>query len=604
MKTPKAFALDRSAVTFCPVSVQSFARVFAQRDEPLDMSLQRFELPASTHHAHVVRTLIAHHGREAVDLSGIKDGEARTSATVQAMEQGASLIIAPRPPTDWSNHRSGTIDLLVHAGEPTQSYYPVLVKDYPILDPGLRKTGGQRASRLSRPFLAHAEPTSHTLRDHDMEINLLHLAHLWHLLDDCGFAPTHAWAGLIGTDHEDQVWPDQGGAHKGHVITWINLKEKALSTISRTSTSGWKTYSPLERYDHEFRFRVRVAERALTQGASCEPLIDKLGEGLMVSPIRIDQCDHCDWWKLCQESLGDDISMNIERPHLDPREITTLRSLGITTIDDLATADIDAILEDYLPQVSYRSDAEHRFRVAAHRTRLIHQGIPMERITSTAIDVPRADIEIDWDIETSSHHRAYLWGFLIHDRRTPTPGPSYHCFSKFSALNQTQELHLGLEALSWLKSYIAAQGKTSVLIYHYSSSELLTVQRLAQFLPQDREARGSAALDWFTAWSQEHCVDLQEYVTRHFFSVDGWGLKTVATHGAGFSWRETDASGLNSMRWFDEATDSSASPDHRNLARERIERYNEDDVRATWALRHWLSSLDETGGTAALVPGS
>ncbi|MCA1655603.1 MAG: ribonuclease H-like domain-containing protein, partial [Pseudonocardiaceae bacterium] len=83
--------------------------------------------------------------------------------------------------------------------------------------------------------------------------------------------------------------------------------------------------------------------------------------------------------------------------------------------------------------------------------------------------------------------------------------------------------------------------------------------------------------------------DLFGAVRDHFLCSRGKGLKTIAP-AAGFTWRDAQASGENSMRWYRDAVgmDGSTPPD--DTQRTRLLEYNEDDVRATHALRGWMSS--------------
>jgi predicted RecB family nuclease len=82
--------------------------------------------------------------------------------------------------------------------------------------------------------------------------------------------------------------------------------------------------------------------------------------------------------------------------------------------------------------------------------------------------------------------------------------------------------------------------------------------------------------------------DLFGAVREQFLCAHGKGLKTIAP-AAGFTWRDPEAGGENSMRWYRDAVGlDGAAPDPTQRA--RLLRYNEDDVRATWTLRHWMSS--------------
>lgn len=65
----------------------------------------------------------------------------------------------------------------------------------------------------------------------------------------------------------------------------------------------------------------------------------------------------------------------------------------------------------------------------------------------------------------------------------------------------------------------------------------------------------------------------------------------VATEGAGFRWRDEEPGGLASIMWFTQAV-TDEDPTVREAARVRVLQYNEDDVRATLALREWFDRLD------------
>ena len=83
-------------------------------------------------------------------------------------------------------------------------------------------------------------------------------------------------------------------------------------------------------------------------------------------------------------------------------------------------------------------------------------------------------------------------------------------------------------------------------------------------------------------------VDLFGIVREEFLCAHGKGLKTIAPV-AGFRWRDPEAGGENSMRWYRDAVGMDGLPPD-DGQRQRLIEYNEDDVRATHALRHWMSS--------------
>jgi predicted RecB family nuclease len=63
-------------------------------------------------------------------------------------------------------------------------------------------------------------------------------------------------------------------------------------------------------------------------------------------------------------------------------------------------------------------------------------------------------------------------------------------------------------------------------------------------------------------------------------------LKKVAPLG-GFTWRDEDAGGDNSILWY-EIVVTTDDPIQRREMSEKLLRYNEDDVLATKFLREWM----------------
>ena len=209
---------------------------------------------------------------------------------------------------------------------------------------------------------------------------------------------------------------------------------------------------------------------------------------------------------------------------------------------------------------------------------MLRSGVAFDRETAGPIAVPGAQLEVDFDIESSAEGRVYLWGFLVHD--TTAPGrPYYRQFSAFDDLDAATETALAEAALGWLRGM--ADTALSLRVYHYSGYEPATVRALA-------DRGGGPQLRWAAGFADEHFVDLYEVVKTHFFGVKGLGLKLIAQH-AGFRWRDDDPGGLNSQRWFAEAVHHPAA-EVREQARTRVLEYNEDDVRATSELRAWLRS--------------
>lgn len=572
-----AFVLDAFAARSCAVKTHN---LFDPRVQPataaVDPSVEESFDDGPSHADRVIATIIASARRRGslrvADLRGLagESWEEREEACRAAMLGGADVIVHGIVPLDLAGHRSGRADLWVRGADTPDGrpgYHPVEIKAHLLQEQ--RRSGRDHTFQVPVSSLADPSPTaavpvdSRAVRVNSREGDLLQVAHYWRLLESAGFAAAgRRWAGVIGTDEV---------AGRGLVVTWIDLDEPMVRTFSRRAAEGWTRRSILERYDHEHGFRVRVADAARHQGdtAAPEPL---------VLPIVNKECPRCDWWETCRPQLHDhDLSLRIDKSPLDIREISVLRRLGINTIDDLAAVDLGELMPRYLPEVQHRPGADRRLELAAHRSRLLAAGRTLERTTTGPIIVPRADLEIDLDIENSSDDRVYLWGFLVTD--TATGEQHYRHFSTFAELDDAAEAGLAIAAMSWLQGL--AEGARTVLVYHYSPYEVLRLGRLA-------ETTGDPVLAGAREWAREHFVDLFAVVREHWFGAHGLGLKVIAHEGAGFSWRDDDPGGLNSQAWFDEAVHSE-DPADREASRTRVLEYNEDDVRATAALREWLA---------------
>ncbi len=560
------FVLDAYAARSCPVKTfNAFDPVLRGPAQPLDESLRESFQGGSDFRRGVLDRIAATPG--AVDLRGQHEAglpwEEREAAFLTAMGSGAPVILGGVLPLDLDGHRSGRPDALVRgidtaSGAP--GYWPLKVKPYRVRE---KQSGSTSLQTSPLADIGALVPLPDLRYRVFREGTLLELAHHWRLLESCGFAAGHPLAAVVGDDRASGAEP---------TATWVDLTHKFIRTFSRTA--GHKLRSPLERYDHEHRFRVHVAEQAAARTGTDDP-------EPAVRPIRVKECDWCAWWQVCRTQIDDDdLSLRISKAPLDVRELQTLLALGIKTVAELAEADVDTILPRYLPETGHRDRAEDRLRQAARRARMLAHGVDLERVSVDPIAVPRSGVEVDLDIETADDGTVYLWGALVGD---DGDGEFRH-FSRFEHLTPATEVELAVEFADWLLDL--AERHPDLRVYHYSDYETVHLRRLA-----DRS--GHPSLIAACELIRDHFVDLFGYVRDNFVGVDGLGLKIVASRGAGFHWRDEEPGGLNSQSWFNEAIDG-ATDDARVAARARVLDYNEDDVRATLAVRRWLTTQDES----------
>ena len=505
-------------------------------------------------------------GEEVVDFTGIPH-DASSHETALAMHAGVNVIIGGALPDDVKGGRRGRPDLLIRSGltsEGLHGYLPADIKSHRVIKASAR--GSISATALASlaadtppQVIAGFSPnTENRLND------LLQLAHYWRQLEACGHAAAVVpAAGLIGSDTFIAAEP---------FLLWQRLDEPVFTTFSRSR--GKASRSALERYDHEFEFRRRIAETAKLQDTpdAPEPL---------VRPIIIEECDGCPFHDVCLEMTSpDDPSRHITSGRLGVREWNALHSLGITTLTDLAALDpSDPKLDHYWAEAEHpEKKARQRLSEAITRAQMRLDDEQLRRITTGPIHVPRADVEVDFDIEWDGDERIYLWGLLANDQDESCVVSE----AEWSELDDQGEQELANQAIRRifaLREGAEARGQ-SFAVYHYSHPEISKVRRLL-----DRGGMAYSVEEW-EAFTSRYFVDLHPIVKEHFIGVDGLGLKQVAPW-AGFEWEDEDPGGEQSLEWIEEArtaTDVAA----RQAAVQRILSYNTDDLRATLAVRNVL----------------
>ena len=183
-------------------------------------------------------------------------------------------------------------------------------------------------------------------------------------------------------------------------------------------------------------------------------------------------------------------------------------------------------------------------------------------IVRQSVDLPDARTELFFDIESDPlRDFDYLFGIFIVENNRPE-------YRAFFAESPDDLPKIWKEFLSFLESYSDAP------IFHYGRFESEVLHRFG-------ERYGWSV--FFDAGLDGRLVDLL-YVMRPaiVFPLAFYSLKDIATY-IGFAWRAHDASGANSVLWFEDWL-KSKDP----ALKKKILDYNEDDVLATWKVERWL----------------
>ncbi len=540
----------------------------------------------------------------------------RERATTEAMSGGVVLVIGGRLPTDRAGRRAGEPDLLVKLGDEVAGsaarYAAVDVKHHNVEaassgtepDPLL-------CSELSEPWPEKALPQPGRVAQGRRK-DLLQLAHYQRMLEACGHgAPAGALGGIIGRE-ERVVWHDLEGA-----------ASLCPSGYLDGHSSGKR--SALEVYDAEFAYRLAVFDR--THGHVSDD-----GVALLAEPISVPDCGTCEWWEWCSERLeeaGDPsllagVSLGKRRAHRarGNADIGSIASLDLPTAG-LVSGGVElahlgeragghageALLEAVIPDCARQlkvltgegfetvgdlfricprtaayegtgmNDLPRQIELARART---GSSAAYRRYSIEQIVVPRADVEVDIDMENVAAG-CYLWGALLTDRRAGN-GSTYTSFATWESDVGTGEIEAFEGFWGWLtdlRDTVRADGGSFAGFCYYKSAENGQMRRIAA-----RCNLGEEVEQWLMSseWN-----DMWEIVKSQLVTGRSLGLKNVAPL-AGHSWRGDDVGGTTAMVRYAEAV-AGPDPSVRARARDWLLAYNEDDVRATWALREWLDRV-------------
>jgi predicted RecB family nuclease len=552
----RVITLGGYAAKRCPVRTHNdFAPLVPVPELEPSAELQADFDAANEFEADVFSELLRIHPAAVLVDPGMRKAEA-IAMTLAAMESGAPLILGGWLPDDEPGGRKGRPDILIKV---EGGYLPADVKYHKTIKAAKKKQ--TLMSSLVDP-VAWCDTEGLSATSHYYEDGL-QLAHYTRMLQACGFhaGEDRLFGAILGTSLVELP-----AADAELVFVWHDLTTPVRDTFSRSK--GKVRRSLLERYDHEHRFRVKVAATAARIVGSVddpEPL---------VVPIGQDECERCPYELWCAEQMGpEDPSAAITRGRLDTREWQTLRRMGVSTTAALADLDPEApeFFDEYYPEVTHqtRDKALKRLIGAVRQARMICAGTDIEPIVDVVVKVPMADIEIDFDIEWDKSGRIYQWGLRIRDGQDDSTA-RYEPIVSFVALDDEDELRLAerfADRITQLRTEAASAGRT-VAVYHWSHVEVSNTRKFACI---------AAALDGVT-------VDLLPWFTGTFHVRGKASIKAVAQL-FGFTWSVEDPGGRLSQEKIDIARGGGGAGLE---AQEWCLRYNESDVAAQAAIRDGL----------------
>jgi len=297
-------------------------------------------------------------------------------------------------------------------------------------------------------------------------------------------------------------------------------------------------------FEQEFQQALAEARRLVAGQETSEPVLGS-------------HCQLCQWHRRCERWVTE---------HADPTGLFfvgkvkfRLKEVGLKTIQDIAAMDVNQYLKP--PKKIPRTGKDSLLRMK-ERARVRLSGKPEIR---PGFVFPARAREVYFDIEDDpTRGVTYLFGLLIKQGEQPP------VFQYFLAKKPDDE-ETTVRAF-W--EFLKAAGDD--VYYVYSHKERSTLKHLLE-----RYSLDQAVLDTYKAKEFDLYSDLiVEYSDWPTYS---YGIKQIAKQ-IGFTWRDPDPSGANSIAWYNEYL---ADPAKESVL-QRILDYNEDDCRAMVAIKEYF----------------
>ena len=505
------------------------------------------------------------HRLATVEILRLTHPDAATPSSVPetraALREGIELVLSPRLARDDDGQRVATVQALLRVGRVDErfTYAPLLVKHHEVVEVATTRRVLEGSLARPRPseaaYLDGVGPRS-TI---SMTRSGLALAHATRVLEALGHGDERARGAII--DRQRRLW-------------WFELAGEGHPRFNLA------TYDRL--YDERRNLLEEHARWARGEGA------------FPTAPYWHRDCPECPYAAYCEAQLEsiDDVSLVrftsfdqqlLLREHgvatrarlarLDPERARRARHRPLNPLEPHELEDVLGRRIDKLDDLIYRSRAHER-------------GTSLRVLGPERIGCPTADVEVDVDME-SYDDTTYLWGASV-SVNVPTPGveSGYRAFVEWGDLNAASEAAVFAAFWRWLsgvRETCALQGRTFAAYCFWAQAEDGAMNRAVES-PLDggptredlRAFRDSTPAQW---------IDLHEQAKGQLQTEGPLGLKQLAV-AAGFRWRDANPSGEASMLWYEEATRGGSE---RDAARTRLVQYNEDDCRATKALRDWLN---------------
>ena len=507
---------------------------------------------------------------ESLRNSVLNEIAANTPGTVEArsvdetealMLSGAEVILRPRLRDDIVGKRRANVNILVRVGRENEKYIyaPVLVKNNEIIETAVTR-------RILEGSLTKLQPGDATYTNgvgprsnQTVQRNVIVLAHATRVLQSLGHGDASARVGMIDRNH--RLWWFELNASdfaRFNLSTYEEFYQQRLNVLNgHEKWLAGEGEFPTKPFWHRECLDCEFASH-------CEPALQKIDD---VSLTRFSKVEE----QLALHELGIDTRAQLAR--LDPKRARQAKNKVLNPTEQYP-------IEDYLAKSVEKLD-DLIYRARAHV-----RGSYLRIVDADKMSCPTADVEVDIDME-SYDDATYLWGASVTlNAHVEGIEPGYRAFVEWGELTGEAEAKIFQEFWQWLsdlREKCAAQSLTIAGYCFWAQAEDGAMNRAVENpLPG-----GPTPVDLqsFRSQSPAQWIDMHDIAKQQIQTEGPLGLKQLAV-AAGFHWRDENPSGEASMLWYEVARNENSQG---NASRQRLLEYNEDDCRATKALRDWLN---------------
>ena len=396
--------------------------------------------------------------------------------------------------------------------------------------------------------------------------DLAQLSHYVRHLQNIGLASPESWAGIIGREIE--------------TCNWMRLPVAVLG-------GGSRQHAALSKYDDDFSKAVKIIEESIIQNMDPSHPVDVIAQNM---PGTYG-CSGCEYREVCLDEM---INFDGGNGHITllARVSPAQAAAKFPEVSSIGQADQILGKDKFEIETKIRADVW-----VTKRPQLLD--------SNSRLDLPEFEIEIDIDLENSQEalleidvdetelvgeDRLYLYGYGIHDRTKSRDWKTATIHSN-SDYSNTPEGECALMLKTWkiLVDEVnkAENQQLTIGIFHYSAHEKTWWRRFAQ---RYQGRPGVPSPNEVEEFLGRYLVDLYDYTRKISFPTMGYSIKLLAKE-AGFEWSVLNPGGANSLLKYKTAVGKESIPGDRRDAIAWLKSYNEDDVRATFAVRNYVRSL-------------